>query len=260
MLTEEQVNQFRTEGYVAVEGFWTAAEIAAIRAELDRLKAEGKLANVATDGDGKTTSTTAENLQLCPLGPHSALFAAMPFSEKAARAVSQLIGAPNQLHLDQVFLKPGRKGAGTSWHQDNDYFRIRDATRGTALWTAVHDATRANGTLRVIPRAFGEVLPHSRDPNSNHHVRCWPDEEKAIDVEIAAGGVVFFNYNVPHATGPNATDHERAGVALHYMHREEAPHAEKGYVARGMEMPVAEADGSLSRPDLDARWRELTAG
>ena len=43
---------------------------------------------------------------------------------------------PVVLHLDQVFLKPGKQGMGTNWHQDNAYFQIEDPLQGTAMWTA----------------------------------------------------------------------------------------------------------------------------
>ncbi len=225
--TEEQVTRFRTDGYLAVPNFWTDEEVAAMRAELKRLEADGKLRNVATEGDGKTQSQTKANLQLCPMYPHSTFFRAMPFAPKAAEAVEQLIGGPVVLHLDQVFLKPGKHGAGTNWHQDNAYFQIPEPLKGTALWTAVHDATIANGTLRVIPGAFAERLPHDRDPESDHHIRCYPDESQAVPLEITAGGALFFCYGTPHATGGNMTDTERAGVALHFMN------ADQNGVARG---------------------------
>jgi ectoine hydroxylase-related dioxygenase (phytanoyl-CoA dioxygenase family) len=215
--TPEQIEQFQTEGFLAVDDFWTPTEIAAMRADLERLKSEGKLRNVATDGDGKTHSSKRANLQLCPMSPHSSLFRAMPFTPKVIEAVEQLIGGPIMLHLDQVFLKPGGHGAGTNWHQDNDYFGIKKTVQGTALWTAVHDANEQNGAMRMIPRAFNTPLEHTRDPDSDHHVRCYPDESKAELMEMKAGGVVFFNYGTPHATGPNHTEHERAGVALHFL-------------------------------------------
>ena len=145
-LSKTQVAFFRTEGWLAVENFWSEVEVAAMRKELERLKSEGKLRNVATDGDGTTHSTTKINLQLCPMWPHSEFFKAMPFAPKVVEAIEALLGSPALLHLDQVFLKPGKHGAGTNWHQDNAYFQIPDPLKGTALWTAVHDATLANGT------------------------------------------------------------------------------------------------------------------
>ena len=221
--TPEQITQFRTEGYLAVPDFWTKEEVAAMQAELERLKANGKLHNVATEGDGTTHSQTKANLQLCPMSPHSDLFRALPFAPKVIEAVRELIGDPVVLHLDQVFLKPAKHGAGTNWHQDNAYFQISDPLKGTALWTAVHDATLANGTIRVIPRAFKEPLEHSRDPQSDHHVRCYPDESQAVPLELPAGGVAFFAYGTPHATGGNGTDKDRAGAAYHFLNGDAIP-------------------------------------
>jgi len=215
--TQQQIEQFHEDGYLAVEGFWNSQEVAAMQAELERLKEQGLLRNVATDGDGQTHSTQKVNLQLCPMSPHSRLFRAMPFAPKVVEAVEQLIGGPVRLQLDQVFLKPGKSGAGTNWHQDNNYFGLSDTTNGTALWTAVHDATKENGTMRVIPAAFREPLEHTRDPESDHHVRCFPDESKEKIIELKAGGALFFLYGTPHATGSNLTDNERAGVALHFF-------------------------------------------
>src|SRR5262249_53789050 len=117
-MTAEQVRHFRERGFVAVPPFFDAREAAAIRAEVERLKREGHLRNVATDGDGKTTSQTIHNLQLCPMYRQSPLFRALPFAEKVVGAVRGLLGEPLILHLDQVFLKPGKTGTGTRWHQD----------------------------------------------------------------------------------------------------------------------------------------------
>jgi ectoine hydroxylase-related dioxygenase (phytanoyl-CoA dioxygenase family) len=107
--------------------------------------------------------------------------------------------------------------------QDNAYFKIADPLKGTAMWTAVHDANVANGTLRVIPGSHRESLTHSRDPQSDHHIRCYPDESRAVALELPAGGVAFFAYGVAHATGGNATDRDRAGAAYHFLNAEMIP-------------------------------------
>lgn len=227
--TPAQIEQFQTQGYLAIPDFWNEREVRAMQVELDRMKDDGLLRNVATAGDGVTASQTKANLQLCPIFPHSDLFRAMPFAEKLVAAVSQLIGDPVLLHLDQVFLKPGKHGAGTNWHQDNAYFKIPDPLKGTAAWTAVHDANEANGTMRVIPNSFREQLEHERDPDSNHHIRCYPDESKAELIELPAGGVLFFCYGTPHSTGANTTDHERAGIALHFLNADQDGEARAGF-------------------------------
>jgi ectoine hydroxylase-related dioxygenase (phytanoyl-CoA dioxygenase family) len=227
--SKEQIEQFRSEGWLAIPNFWNDDEVRAMQMELERLKQDGKLRNVATDGDGQTHSQSKFNLQLCPMAPHSDFFRAMPFAPKVISAISQLIGDPVLLHLDQVFLKPGKHGAGTNWHQDNAYFKIADPLRGTALWTAVHDANIANGTMRIIPGSFKEEYDHSRDPDSDHHIRCYPDESRARFIELPAGGALFFAYGTAHSTGANTTENERAGVALHFINADVSQNAVGGF-------------------------------
>ncbi len=219
-LTPAQVKQFKENGYLAVPNFFNTRETQAIQAEVQRLKDIGKLRNVARDNDGITPTDKVKNLQLCPMYVHSDLFRALPFKKEVVEAISALIGDPHRLHLDQVFLKPGGDGMGTNWHQDNAYFKISDPLKGTAMWIAAHDATIANGTLHVIPGVFREKFEHKRDPMSDHHIRCWPDDSKEVPVELPAGGVVFFCYGTPHCTKANRTDKERAGVAYHFLHED----------------------------------------
>jgi len=216
-ITPTQVQQFKTQGYTVVKDFFSEQEILAMRADLDRLRREGHFNNVRTEEDGKTPSQQKANLQICPLYPKSSLFRSLPFKQDVLETVPQLIGDPVILHLDQVFLKPARHGSGTHWHQDNAYFKIPNPFLGTAMWIAVHDATIANGTIRLIPDFARDKLEHVKDPESNHHIRCYPPEDKAVHAEVPAGGVVFFCYGVPHATGANNTDKDRAGVAYHFL-------------------------------------------
>jgi phytanoyl-CoA hydroxylase len=220
-LTPAQLAQYRADGYTTVPDFFNPKEVAAMQAELQRLKDDGLLHNIARSGDGVTETNVVANLQICPVAPKSELFRALGFADKVVGSVRQLIGDPIVWQLDQIFLKPGGHGMGTAWHQDNAYFGIEDRRQGVGMWTAIHAATVANGTMHVIPRGDEELLAHERDGMSNHHIKCVVDESRAVPVELPAGGVLFFNYAVPHCTKGNTTDRERAGLALHFL-REDA--------------------------------------
>lgn len=217
MLTQEQIEQFRSAGYLVVPGFFDDDEVQALRSEVARFRLEGLLRNVATEGDGKTQTTEHQNLQLVPLAPHSELFRVLPFCEKVRQATVELLGDPVVKILDQLFLKPAAGGLPTNWHTDNAYFRISDPLKGTAMWIAVDDATKANGTLKVIPNAYQKRYEHFKDPDSDHHIRMTADDADAVHCELEAGGVVFFCYGTPHATGPNPTASDRTGVGIHFL-------------------------------------------
>ncbi len=226
-LTEAQIAQFQEEGYTAVPAFFEPREVRAMLAELERFKREGMLRNVATDGDGKTHSDRTQNLQICPISPRSVFYRALPFHPRIVGAVGDLIGEPFVFYLDQIFLKPGGHGIGTSWHQDNAYFKVGDPTKGVGMWTALHEATTINGTLHVIPGSHREAYAHGRDPNSDHHISCDAPEARAVPVELPAGGCVFFNFGIAHCTRANRTDRERAGMALHFLRTDHIPEGKR---------------------------------
>ena len=96
-------------------------EIKAIRKALTKLQVDGRLANVACEGDGETHTAIPRNLQLCPISPELPIFRSLPLADKAATAVNQLLCAdPKEgvhCYLSQTFWKPARHGLGTGWHQ-----------------------------------------------------------------------------------------------------------------------------------------------
>jgi len=218
-ISQAQITQFKGEGYLIVPGFFSASEVALMQGELRQLVEKGLLNNVSTAGDGQTHSKEVFNLQICPLSPHSEVFCALPYAGKVRKAVEALIGTDFLLQLDQIFLKPGKHGAGTNWHQDNAYFGIDDPQQGVGMWVAVHDANIANGTMHVVPKSYNSMRVHERDLGSDHHITCVVDESKdtVVPVVMKAGGVLFFNYGIAHCTKGNTTDHERAGLALHFL-------------------------------------------
>ena len=257
LLSPESLAAYRRDGFTTHPTFFDADEVALMRAELDRLMAEGLLRNVATDGDGATISRTVANLQICPLSPKSPVFRTLPFAAKVRAQVQAILGPTIALRLDQIFLKPAHHGVGTNWHQDNAYFRDgadAKAVHGLGMWIALHDATVANGCMHVIPGAFAQTAEHRRDGGSNHHITLVEvDESKAVPIELPAGGVLFFNWGVPHCPKANTTDRPRAGLALHFQDLHLGPPS-PGHPLRAIVL------GPQACRDHDGAWEDLVAG
>merc|ERR1711971_204208 len=91
LLTERNIQQFKESGFTQVDAFWSPNELSAIRGALEDLQQQGKLNNVATEGDGVTPTKAASNLQLCPLIPEHPLFACLPWVGKVHDAVAALL-------------------------------------------------------------------------------------------------------------------------------------------------------------------------
>ena len=213
-LSQAQVDQFLSEGYTTAPLFFSEDEVVAMQIEVARWIDAGMFRDVSTNPDVR------QNYQLIPLYPRSPLFKALPFAPKVVDAVGDLIGHPVIKILDQSFYKPPHSGMGTSWHTDNAYFKLMDPLRGLAMWIAIHDGDVSNGTLKVVPGVFNEDLPHTRDPASDHHIHTKLDETRAVHCELEAGGVVFFCFGTPHATGDNLSDDRRVGVGIHFVNQD----------------------------------------
>jgi ectoine hydroxylase-related dioxygenase (phytanoyl-CoA dioxygenase family) len=220
-ITAAEVAQFHSTGVVIKRGFFSAEEAAAMRATVQRFLRDGLMADIQRDD--------AQNLQMAWLSAHSHLFACLPWEPRVAAAAAALLAQPTQpgaeatrqgadstnveVHYDQLFYKPARVGAGTSWHTDNGYFRIADPLRGVGMWIALDDSSAANGTLELLPWCPGQPeLPHrENDPDKAGGITC-ADELAAAQgtsCTVEAGGVVFFCYGVPHCTRDNPTETPR---------------------------------------------------
>jgi phytanoyl-CoA hydroxylase len=223
-LSAEQRARYERDGYFAIPDFFNRREVTAMVAELERFKREGLGRNVATEGDGATHSRSRINFQIIPLNDKSPLFRALPYHPKVISVIGQCIGEPFVRYLDQIFLKPGKSGAGTQWHTDNAYFKISDPTRGIGMWIALHDATVANGTMHMMPGVYRQQFSHDRDMGSDHHITMQVTDESRVEaIEMPAGGALFFNYGVPHCTKANTTERERAGLAYHFLRTDFVP-------------------------------------
>ena len=224
-LTDAHVDEFKSNGFTKIDGFWSSLEFGIIEDALEAVFYKGKLKNVATENDGETHTLEDRNLQLCPLMPEHRVFDCLPFVSKVGKAISKLIleheNENVNCYLSQTVWRPPWNGLGTGWHQDNAYFKFSNGRKGIAMWTAVHESTLYD-TLHLIPKMDSEVLPHVRDLSSDQHITCKDsvNEEYSVPLTVLAGDVVFFNCNVPNSTELNISNRPRAAVVYHFVSSE----------------------------------------
>lgn len=241
-LSPSQIQHFKSSGFVAVPHFFNTREVNAMQTEVATWIDQGWFRDVST------TPETRQNYQLIPLYNRSELFRTLPFAPKVATAIGDLIGHPVVKILDQSFYKPPKSGMGTHWHTDNAYFKLVNPLGGTAMWIAIHDGTDLNGTLRVIPNAMFEVFPHERDPASDHHIYSQLDDAQATVCELKAGGVVFFCFGTPHATGDNYSEEGRVGVGLHFVNQTQVAEA---FRTHWQHLALSHPDGTATKLALE---------
>ena len=247
------LESYRSNGYLVLPGFKTAAEIAAVRRRADEIVEAfdpsesrsifttneqtrtvdeyflGSADTIrcffeeeafGTDGQlrqAKALSINKIGHALHDLDPAFDRFSRSP----ALHALAQQIGlqAPLLWQSMVIFKQPGI-GGEVGWHQDATFFET-DPVSVTTFWFALEDATLQNGCLWVEPGGH-------RGPLRERFVRKgkavsmerldntpWPDQKSAIALEVPAGTLVVFHGLLPHYSAPNRSTRSRHAYTLH---------------------------------------------
>ncbi len=120
-----------------------------------------------------------------------------------------------------IFKQP-RIGGEVRWHQDASYL-ITDPANVTGLWIAMEDAHKDNGCLWVQPgghrsplREIYEVAPGSPSGELRQlDDTPWPSMDEAVALEVPAGSVIVFNDYLPHYSSHNHSAQSRQALTLH---------------------------------------------
>ena len=218
-LTQNQIESFRSEGFVVIGKLLEDGHLEELREEYDRIFAEAretqKLRNLsATDGQA-TTGNGEEMLQIMQMCERSLLFRQLLFNDRILDIAEDLIGPNLQLFHDQALYKPAHRGGPIFWHQDNAYWKCIPANL-VSCWLTLDDVDAANGAMHLLPGSHLQPLTHERADvllDSGSQV----DQSRAVVVELPAGGVMFHHCQTAHHTPPNTTDRQRRAFAIHFM-------------------------------------------
>lgn len=227
-LTPTQVQQFRNDGYLVVEGVVPKAQmsplIEAYTAWIDRqarrLQGEGKISDLCAGAPWETRF--ARLYAQCPAIEQGldVMDARLPegfaflHNPSLLDAVECLIGpeitcSPIQHIRGKVPHAMSEGGFfNVPWHQDQGVtWEEADRSEIVTCWVALADATNENGCMEVLPGVFRlGYLPHYAGPGGTQiRPEAIPPEATPVSVPVKQGGVVFMHRLTPHRSIPNRT-------------------------------------------------------
>lgn len=225
MLVESQRSNYQRDGFLSVADLLGGEELQQLRERMQEV-AEGRVGTFPADqieleaaaGD-RSVQRAIRKINQC--AEHDAVFMAHAAHPRILDIVESLIGPDIKLFGSQCFMKPPG-GMEKPYHQDSAYFTI-EPTELVTCWTALDDATLANGCLHVIPGSHrGDILAHDQpwlvgDRMDMQVRRDQYDVFGEVAIELKAGSVSFHHSRLLHRSGPNQTDSPRRGLAVHYM-------------------------------------------
>ena len=214
-LTDEQVDQYRTNGYLFPLDAFNAPQVDMIVAELAQAQA-----------DACARGLESAWPRLIRANAHYLL----PFVYQVATApslldpVESLLGPDLLLWSAEFFIKGAHSDKIVSWHQDLTYWGLGETDDEITAWVALSEVEVESGCMRFLPGSHHQpIVPH-RDTfdesnllSRGQQVAVEVDETQAVDVVLRPGQMSLHHGRIFHASGPNRSDHDRVGLVFRFL-------------------------------------------
>lgn len=207
-LSRDQVDRYRTDGYLAPVKIMPPGEAAGLRAELEAVeRAEGPISG-------------ARRHKAHLLFPWLSALIRHP---RLLDAVEDVLGPDILCWNTNFFIKEPRDPGYVSWHQDSTYWGLSEPLSVTA-WLALSASTPQSGCVRVMPGSHRKAqLPHIERPDATNmlsrgqEIAVEIDEARAVDLVLQPGECSFHHLMTVHGSRPNCSDDRRIGIAIRYI-------------------------------------------
>ena len=255
MLSTKQKNQFQKQGYLVLPKLFDRAQIAELKEAalriVDQFDAESTRAVFSTETESNTNRddyflssdnkircffeedaftqsgqlAQAKALSINKIG--HALHVLNPVFKKFSqqRLIAKIaedagVSSPEIRQSMYIFKQP-KIGGVIRWHQDATYFFTSPQSVVT-FWFAIEDATLENGCLQVDKQGANFPLKEQFKRYTDDNTALveleniqWPDQERALPLEVKAGSLVIFNGALPHFSEANRSRQSRHAFTLH---------------------------------------------
>lgn len=226
-LTNLQVEAYKRDGYLILEGLFSSLEVAAMRTELERIQ------KINTDHlvreNGTNIAKTIYRVHEADGPTASPIFHAVSRTARMLEPAQDLLSEERlYIHHTKCNLKTAIDGSVWAWHQDYGTWKrdgMPEARPITAL-VMLDEPTEMSGCLYFIPGSHeeGSLEPEFNDATGYKFYVTPKDklleimERRPEPVAITGkpGTVVFFDCNLLHSSGHNLSQYDRWAIYVVY--------------------------------------------
>jgi len=208
MLTPDQIDSYRRNGYITVEQIFPAEQIANLCRVADQFVEKSRQVTEHTADFDLEPGHSAETPRLRRLKHPETLAPAFDEvfrDERVIEMVAQLVGPAVRHFGGKLNMKSAGFGSAVEWHQDHA-FCARTNDDVLAVGVPLDDMDQENGSLLVVPGShLGPIHNHYQD---DVFVGAVSDPEFApepvIPIELKAGDISIHHGRLLHASRPNS--------------------------------------------------------
>ena len=228
-LSDQQVEQYKTEGYVVVPSVFGPDVIARIDATIrqltDRALSGDDMSKILELEPEPVNGQRVPRRIYNPYDQHEA-FRALATDARIVDGIESLIGPNINVQHSKLNMKPASVGSRVEWHQDLAYFPHTNDDLVTVL-IYLDDATEENGCLQVLPRHHHHYFDHHA-PDGTFAGMITEDLGndrfgRPVSLPAPAGSVIFMHCILPHSSLPNRSAHARRTLIFEYRAADSFP-------------------------------------
>ena len=208
-LSEQQVRQYKEQGYLSKIKVLSAEQTQEIRQKLEAFETQqGKPLNGSQRHKTHLLFTWLNELVR---------------NSKILDAIEDLYGENILCWTTNFFIKEANDPGFVSWHQDSTYWGLSSPDVITA-WIALSPSNHTNGAMAIIPGTHKlDQLPHRDSFAKNNlltrgqEIAMAVNEAEAVTLELEPGEMSLHHVRIIHGSPPNPSADRRIGFAIRYI-------------------------------------------
>lgn len=227
MISATQVEHFRSDGFVILEGLFDRAEIDLLRDEARQLREDAPSVARRRDGQGNVVRLALEN----ELSDDVA--SAFVRSPRIVRPMEQLLNGEVYHYHHKMILKDPHVGGAWEWHQDYGYWYGFGCLfpELASCMVAVDRARPENGCLEVVRGSHhmgrvDHVAIGDQTGADPERVAAALERMEVVPCPLDPGSAIFFHCNTLHRSGPNRSSEPRWAFIACYNTARNNPYRE----------------------------------
>ena len=222
-LTDNQLDFYEENGYVAGMRILTDDQVDALLTELERLMDPSHPRHDLFHEFHLNESGDPDNVLFHALGAWrvEAGFHDILWNPAFTFPARQLLGGPVRFWHDQLFCKPPALGGGVAWHQDYSYWTRTKPMAHLTCWIALDDTTRENGAVAYVPGSHKwSLLPITGLAGDMDAIRGvlnddqWDRLHHPVDIELKRGHAAFHHPLMVHGSSENRSNRPRRATVV----------------------------------------------
>ena len=218
-LSDEQINQYRTEGYLLLENVISPPQLVEIRRTISEFIEQSRQQLVSNAMFDIDPSHTAEQPCVRRLkDPHTLhpVFESLAKSDAIVGPVAELLGGTVRFDHSKLNFKHPHAKAEINWHQDWAFYPHTNDDI-LAVGIMIEDCPLESGPLMVLPGSHkGPIYDHHNDGVFAGGVDAVELEDQlsnAVNLTGSAGSITIHHVRMLHASR-NCTNHSTRPLLL----------------------------------------------